>query len=345
MRYMYAQLLQALKRGEEAILVTTCGASGIAHVLHTGDAATGWSNKRGTENSLCIEKKGTETMIIERFLPRSRMVVFGGGHIAVPLVHIASMLNFDVVLYDDRPSFANAARFPDAREVICDSFGKAGLRVAIRSSDYAVIITRGHKHDEECLRIVLSAAPYYSGMIGSRRRVAIVKKQMMAEGFDQELVDQLHSPIGLAIGAVTPEEIAISILAEVVKERRMRFSWDDGGSAMARIGESTADMEMLEWLATGDGESGAMATVLSTEGSTPREAGAKMVARSSGEVIGSIGGGCAEADVLRDMRDVILNGGFLFKTVDMTDSADENGMVCGGKMAVLIEKIETVGEK
>jgi xanthine dehydrogenase accessory factor len=346
MRYIYAQLLQALASGEEAILVTTCGGKSIGHVLHTGDAAAGWAAKRGDEESLYIEKNGVQTIIVERFLPRSRMIIFGGGHIAVPLAHVASMLKFDVVVYDDRPSFANKERFPEATEVICESFEKAGSMIEVRSGDYVVIVTRGHKHDEDCLRAVLSgAAPYYMGMIGSRRRVAIVRKQMIDEGFPPELVETLHSPIGLAIGAVTPEEIVISILAEVVKERRMKFTWTDGGSAAARSGESCADMELLEWLAHADDETGALVTVIKTEGSTPREAGAKMLVRCSGEILGTIGGGCAEADILRDARDIIQSGGHVFKTVDMTDSADENGMVCGGKMTVMIEAVEPASGK
>jgi xanthine dehydrogenase accessory factor len=181
-------------------------------------------------------------------------------------------------------------------------------------------------------------------MIGSRRRVAIVRKKMREEGFDPELIERLHSPIGLAIGAVTPEEIVISILAEVVKERRMKFTWDDGGSASARTGESDSDMELFEWLACGDSEAGALVTVISTDGSTPREAGAKMVVKAGGDMIGTIGGGCAEAEVLRDARDIIQNGGHMFKTIDMTDSAEEDGMVCGGKMIVLIEQIKPSGD-
>jgi xanthine dehydrogenase accessory factor len=174
--------------------------------------------------------------------------------------------------------------------------------------------------------------------------VAIVKKEMADEGFDHERIESLHSPIGLAIGAVTPEEIAISILAEAVRERRMKFSWTDGGSASARAGESFVDMGMLEWLAASGEEGGALVTVLSGEGSTPREAGAKMLVLSDGGVIGSIGGGCAEADVSRDARDVIEKGGHMFKTIDMTDSADENGMVCGGKMRLLIEAVPPARE-
>ena len=343
MRYMYAQMLQALKRGEEAVVVTTCANGEAAHMLHTGDAASGWKSMRGTEDSLYIERTGSQTMIVERFIPKSRMFVFGGGHIALPLVRIASILNFDVVVYDDRPSFANSARFPDAHDVICDSFDKISGLIEISPRDYAIVITRGHKHDEDCLRAILSGTrPYYAGMIGSRRRAAIVKKQMKDEGFDPERVDALHSPIGLEIGAVTPEEIAVSIAAEVIKERRLKFSWSDGGSAASRQGESESNMELIEWLANESGEDGALVTVISTEGSTPRDAGAKMIVKHGGGIIGSIGGGCAESDVLRDAADIIRKGGYAFKTVDLSGPADENGMACGGSMKLLIERIGTV---
>jgi len=333
-------MLQSLKRGEETVMITTCANGSAAHMLHTGDAASGWRSKRGTEDSLYIERTGTQTMIVEHFIPPSRMFVFGGGHIALPLVRIASMLKFDVVVYDDRPSFANAARFPDANSIICDSFEKISELIEMCPRDYAVIITRGHKHDEDCLRAILSGTPpYYVGMIGSRRRVALVKKGMKDEGFDPERVDALHSPIGLAIGGVTPEEIAISIAAEIVKERRMKFSWSDGGSAASRLGESESDMEMIEWLAEESGE-GALVTVLEVEGSTPRGAGAKMIIKAGGGTIGSIGGGCAEFDVIRDALDIIGNGGCAFKTVDLTGSTDENDMACGGSMTLLIEQIK-----
>ena len=142
MRYIYAQLMQAVKRGEEAIMLTTCSGENILHVLHTAGAAAGWADKRGSEDALYMERGGGNTIILERFMPRPRMIVFGGGHIAVPLARVASMLRFDVTVYDDRPNFANRERFPDAGEVICDSFSRVAELVSLRPSDYVVIVTR-----------------------------------------------------------------------------------------------------------------------------------------------------------------------------------------------------------
>jgi xanthine dehydrogenase accessory factor len=153
---------------------------------------------------------------------------------------------------------------------------------------------------------------------------------MEEEGFDPAVVEMLHAPIGLAIGAITPEEIALAIVAEIVKERRATYRGDFADTGLI---ERLADLEAE----TDPDGNAAVITILSTEGSTPREAGAKMAVFRDGSVAGTIGGGCAEADVLRDARDVAANGGFLFKTVDMTDSAEEDGMVCGGTMRLLIE--------
>jgi xanthine dehydrogenase accessory factor len=160
---------------------------------------------------------------------------------------------------------------------------------------------------------------------------------MIEEGFSQDALERLHSPVGLSIGAVTPEEIALSILAEIVQEKR-KICPSAGGRPEKRL---YADTEPIEWLARGenDDKKAALVTVLSTKGSTPREAGAKMAALADGTLIGSIGGGCAEADVARDAREVIRNGGWQLKTVDMTDSAEDDGMLCGGTMELLIESV------
>jgi xanthine dehydrogenase accessory factor len=245
---------------------------------------------------------------------------------------MAHLLKFKVTVFDDRPSFADRTRFPDASEVICESFERISQRLAFRGNDYVAIMTRGHRHDIECLRSVLSseAFPLYVGMIGSRRRVALVRRQMKEEGFSSERLERLHAPIGLDIGAVGPEEIALSILAEIVREKR---------GSVSQKRESHADMELLESLAGAAEERAAVVTVVATKGPTPREAGAKMAVFYDGRTVGSIGGGCAEADVARDARQIILEGGYRLRTIDMEDSAEEDGMACGGKMEVLIEDL------
>ncbi|MDR3254084.1 MAG: XdhC family protein [Synergistaceae bacterium] len=328
MENLFARLFDILKNGEDAVLITTCGPDGIAKTLRTGGELAEWAGRGRGNDSLFLERGEGKAVIIERFLPRPRMIIFGGGHVSLPLSRMASMLDFDVTVFDDRPAFASVERFPWASEVICDGFENAA-RLSIRASDYAVIVTRGHRHDQDCLRAVFSGeAPFYMGMIGSRRRVAVVRGQMNDEGYDPALVERLHAPIGLSIGAVTPEEISVSILAEVISEKR--------SAGPARQGENYADMALMEWLACRE-EKAALVTVLSTSGSTPRESGAKMVVQRDGRTIGSIGGGCAEAGVIRAALDLMERGRWRIKNVDMTDSAEEDGMVCGGSMETLIE--------
>jgi xanthine dehydrogenase accessory factor len=279
--------------------------------------------------------------VVEHYLPKPRMVILGGGHIALALARMAKLTDFSVMIFDDRPSFANSDRFPEADEVICDDFSRVMERVKVRSSDYVVIVTRGHKHDTECLEGVLSGVlPAYTGMIGSLRRVAIVRKQLEEAGYDKALLDGVHSPIGLDIAAVTPAEIALAILAEIVQVKRAGFDKSSVHAPGVHGCEInlTCDTQIAEWLARHGDETDALLTILTSRGSVPRETGAKMATSYEGRTAGTIGGGCAESDVMQDARTVIREGGWMMKTIDMTDSAEDDGMVCGGSMTVIIEK-------
>jgi xanthine dehydrogenase accessory factor len=282
-------------------------------------------------------------LTVERYLPKPRMIILGGGHIALALAKMAKLTDFCVTVFDDRPAFANPGRFPDADEVICDDFSRVMERVNVRPSDYVVIVTRGHKHDTECLEGVLAGVrPAYTGMIGSRRRVAIVMKQLEEAGYSKELLEGVHSPIGLRISAVTPAEISIAILAEIIQVKRAGFDDSEARHTAVHDGKFnvTCDIEIAEWLAQHGDEADALLTILTTKGPVPRETGAKMAISYEGRTAGTIGGGCAESDVMQDARTIIRQGGWMTKDVDMTDSAEEDGMVCGGRMTVVIEKAE-----
>ncbi len=148
------------------------------------------------------------------------MLVLGGGHISVPLVQMARMLEYRVILIEDRPAFAGQSRFPGADQVICDDFAAGIDRVQIDRNTFAVIVTRGHRHDRVCLEKLLRAEAPYIGMIGSRRRVIALKKELLESDPSLGGLDRLYAPIGLDIGAEGPAEIALSILAEVTAVRR-----------------------------------------------------------------------------------------------------------------------------
>jgi xanthine dehydrogenase accessory factor len=335
MGIIYKQLYSALLAGQQATLVTTLGERSTKKSLYLDSVAQEFTQtSKFMPNSLRLDQ-GLTSQIMEIFTPKPRLIVFGGGHIASALAPLATALDFDLVIYDDRPTYSSPARFPMARQTICQSFLEVDKYLTIRSSDYVVIATRGHRHDEDCLRFVLTGVePFYQGMIGSKRRVAIVRKEMLNENFLASRLEKLHSPIGLPIGAVTPAEIAISILAEIVQQRCATEREKGRGSL-----EAFPDMNLLHYLASERPESAALLTVIATQGSTPRKAGAQMASFFDNRTIGSIGGGCAEAGLMGQARSIIGSGSYVIERIDLTDSAEEDGMVCGGWMEVLIDDL------
>ena len=285
--------------------------------------------KLGTDGIAYLKE---EESLYELFQPRERLLIFGGGHIASPLVEMGHRIGFSVVVVDDRPSFANHVRFPLADQVICDDFKKAIHDLKIGKQDYVVIVTRGHRHDSVCLEEVLGGEhPKYVGMIGSKRRVAIVKKEVIEKGHDEGLVNGIHSPIGLSIGAITPEEIGVSIIAEIIAHKRLVYK------ELIPINQIKENYEIFNAMANED-DPGALITIIESKGSVPRKEGARMIVYPDGRIIGSIGGGCSEAEAVGTAWEIIGTGRYCLQEVDLTaDAAEEEGMVCGGKMLVLIE--------
>ncbi|MBX5493166.1 MAG: XdhC family protein [Chloroflexi bacterium] len=163
---------------------------------------------------------GEVGVFLEVVEPQPALVIVGAGHIAVPLARIGKMLGFEVTVIDDREKFANRERFPDADQVIADDFGPTLANLKITRGSYIVIITRGHQYDEEALMQVVDSPAAYIGMIGSRRRVRAVADNLAAVGIDRAKLERVRAPIGLEIGAQTPEEIAVSIIAEIIAVRR-----------------------------------------------------------------------------------------------------------------------------
>ncbi|MBU2578258.1 XdhC family protein, partial [Patescibacteria group bacterium] len=145
--------------------------------------------------------------------------IFGAGHISTFLSPLAKRVGFSVVVIDDRGEFANTERFPDADEIMVEPLSQSFDRIAVTPSSYIAIITRGHIHDHAVLKEALKQKPAYIGMIGSKRKREIIYQALIKEGTPKETLQKVHSPIGLAIGAETPEEIAVSIVAELIQER------------------------------------------------------------------------------------------------------------------------------
>lgn len=270
------------------------------------------------------------------FLPENRLILLGGGHIAQPLCAIASMLDFAVTVVDDRIRFANSERFPQASQVICNSFSAAISDLGIRATDYVCVITRGHRWDGECLRRILSGTlPSYLGMIGSKRRVEGLLELLAEEGFSLEHLARIHAPIGLNINAQTPAEIAVSICAQLIAHRRKYVRKDQ----RICLDQTNTDYAMLRFLA-GSTQPKVCALVLSSTGSTPVKPGAMMAIDHLGNGYGTIGGGCSEAAVMVRARKMMGTGKTCVVEIDMTnDVAESEGMVCGGTMRVLLEDV------
>jgi xanthine dehydrogenase accessory factor len=154
--------------------------------------------------------------------PVPDLVIVGAGHIARPMCRVGDDLGFRVWVLDDRPDFATRERFPDAHAVVQGDFSDPFRDIPIHERTHFLLVTRGHKYDYDCLVRILRAdpAPAYIGMIGSRRRVRATFVQLLEEGFPVERLHDIHAPVGLDVGAETPEEIAVAVAAELVLVRR-----------------------------------------------------------------------------------------------------------------------------
>ena len=248
----------------------------------------------------------------EWFSPQPRLFICGGGHVAREVAKLASCLDFSTTVLDDRPDLANRENFPTAETVICDSYDN--LHQYLEPDACYVVVTPDHKADLQCVSTILPTRHRYLGMIGSKKKVAATFQNLRNAGFEEEQIQSIFAPIGLSIGAVTPAEIAVSILAQLIQEKNKSHI-------------ASADRTLLE--AKG---SGVLCIITEKQGSAPRGTGSMMFV---GEdfVLGSIGGGEPEYLVIRharehaefSVRELVLN-----KT--STNGLD---MICGGSIKVM----------
>jgi xanthine dehydrogenase accessory factor len=232
----------AIQRGKDFYIFTYLEGNGDTfHV--SGHAVFAPDNEESTGTSLDIETieklkpelhnisttdvlplKDTRVMV-DRIRKLKTVYCFGAGHVAVPTAHIAALTGFRVIVLDDRPEYANTARFPDANKtIVVKDFAHALDGLEIDEDSFIVIVTRGHKYDREVLEQSLKTSAGYIGMISSKRKRAAIFEALLSEGVKKERLEWVHSPIGLDIGGETPEEIAVSIVAELIKVRSQKQS-------------------------------------------------------------------------------------------------------------------------
>lgn len=241
------ELVEIAEQGAAAVLVTVVEAEGGAKIEAgakclirdgkvraetIGDAKVIEAIVRESDAHMRAEKSQLASLVIPEIAAKlevffevmpapAKLIVVGAGHIAVPLVKIARVLEFHVTVIDDRLLYANRERFPDADEILVGDMAQMLKEMAITPSCYIVLITRGHAYDEPCLRQIIHSQAKYIGMIGSRRRIkACFQRFRDEEKVAQEVIDRVYAPIGLDIATETPAEIALSILGEVIKVRR-----------------------------------------------------------------------------------------------------------------------------
>lgn len=175
------------------------------------------NNPKYDEGLIC---GGSLDIFIEPILATPTAYIFGGGHISLSVSRMANLAGFDTTVIDDREAFANPKRFPEASGTYAGPWDEIFPKLNINNFSYVVIVTRGHKGDLECLRWAVGSPARYIGMIGSKRKVISTFKELEKEGVPSEKLEQVHAPIGLDLGAITPEEIAVSIIGQMIAVRR-----------------------------------------------------------------------------------------------------------------------------
>ena len=163
---------------------------------------------------------GQLSVFVEPVVPQPRLYVFGAGHISKSISKIATLAGFATVIVDNREAFANRERFPEADEIFAEEYEDVFPKLPIRDTSYLVIVTRGHRDDMRVMRWAVGTNAKYIAMIGSKRKVIGVVKELEKEGIPREAFERAFAPMGLDIGAITPEEIGVSIVAEMIAMRR-----------------------------------------------------------------------------------------------------------------------------
>src|SRR6202041_453039 len=167
---------------------------------------------------------GQLSVFVEPVVPQPRVFIFGAGHISKSLSKVAVLAGFATVVIDNREAFANRERFPEAAEVHAAEYEEVFPKLAINESSYVIIVTRGHRDDMRVLKLAMGTQARYISMIGSKRKVINVIRELEREGMPREAFERIHAPMGLDIGAISPEEIAISVAAEMIAVRRSAAS-------------------------------------------------------------------------------------------------------------------------
>lgn len=360
-------LIEEMSSDDDNILVTllTGPAAGEKCLLRNGSPV--WTSPdasflpgrldriRSFTGSTALLEIDGESLFLDRLHRQMKLVICGAGYVGLALLKLALCMGIDTVIIDDRSEYAGQAQAAaDAlaassagagrAQVICRPFGQGLREAGADQGTYFVFATRGHHYDSECI-LTCAALPHaYLGLMGSRSRTALLLDDLQKEGLDPVIRQSIHTPVGLAISAQTPEEIAVSILAEIIQEKN------------TSTGSCSFPPALLKELARSGRPAGILAAVVRKQGSAPRQAGTRMLILSDGTSCGTIGGGAAEGAVIAKARSLLAGNAPgsispLLMRADMTGEqayrhstkleevhADQV-LLCGGIVDVFLEEV------
>lgn len=250
--------------------------------------------------------------------PTARLVICGGGHVSRALAPAALAVGFRVTVLEDRPEALEPGAFPPEAELRCGAFDRLLQSGDFGPCTFYAVMTRGHQADYTCAREILKLPRCYLGMMGSRRKAAATRDRLARDGCSRAEIDAIRSPIGLDIGAETPAEIAVSVVAELVRRRR------DLGLRAPLEASFVQALDRFPY---------ALVTLVDCQGSTPRSPGARMLVFPGGEIRGTVGGGVWEAEARAKALKALDTGRPGLFTYRMDGS---QGSICGGTAQYLI---------
>lgn len=333
MKQLY-EILNNLKPGKEYELFTVLSGACAGQKLLLEDGQTLWFSGCSQEK---IEALPGEAVFCEKLGHACRLVICGGGYVGQAVTKMAALLGWHVTVIDDREAYAREAAAAGAKETYSGSYAEILSRLPSDGNIFYVTVTREHCFDLECLREILKKPFGYVGVMGSHTRAKKLRESLQEEGFGKELAEGIHAPIGLSIGAQTPEEIAVSIVAQIIQVQKemppVSLLPDELMQAILKAFDPEEKQDAV------------LATITAQKGSTPRMAGTRMLIRADGSTVGTIGGGIMEAEVIKSVRKLLAEDPAFRPFVHTIDLSGRSGkyadMLCGGITDVFLEPLVT----
>lgn len=306
----FRPIMEAMKQGKPVQLCTLLeGPEAGRSIINPGLALSG-----------CTEVDGIPCYV-EEYAPPARLVILGAGHVGTAVARAAAFVGFEVRVVDFRPELLEPARFPLGTQLSEAPFDDlSGVLPSVPA--YYLVTTNSHQSDYQCAAQVLRRPFLFAGMLGSRKKSALVRQWLLRDGIDQEQIDLLFSPVGLNIGAETPEEIAVSIVAQLVEQRSRQPANHIPSDLAARLAKPDC--------------SGVLITVIRKEGSAPRGPGSKLLVCQDGSTCGTVGGGIVEYESIELARTLDTFALRSFRS----GSGEAGVMACGGQMELMFQPVE-----